>query len=138
MNFRKIKITIQSSVKLVFIGVNFCVKKMKEIYSAERKANPKGTTATIIFILLLSYFSYHLLSGERGLIALMELSKKVDDSRANLDQVVADRLRLEHRVSLLRDESLDLDLLDEQARRLLGYVGKDDVIYLPPEKKAKN
>ncbi|MCE3232069.1 MAG: Septum formation initiator [Rickettsiaceae bacterium] len=92
---------------------------------------------TFMFVLLISYFAYHVISGERGLMALMRLSKQVEESRNNLDQVVADKLRLEHRVSLLRDNSLDLDLLDEQAKRLLGYVDKDEVVYMPPEKKKK-
>lgn len=85
---------------------------------------------TLAFILLLGYFTYHVVSGDRGLFALIELSKKVDDSKSELDVVNAERLDLEHRVSLLRDESLDLDLLDEQARRLLGYVAPEETVYV--------
>ena len=81
------------------------------------------------FVIVLSYFCYHVLSGERGLLALMELSKQVQQSRQQLDITNAERLNLQHRVNLLRDESLDLDLLDERARKLLGYVGEDEVVY---------
>ena len=44
--------------------------------------------------------------------------------------VSAERLRLENKVVLLRDESVDPDLLDEQARRLLGYVAEDETVYV--------
>jgi cell division protein FtsB len=102
------------------------------------KLSSPSTITTIVLVLLLVYFGYHAITGDRGLLALMRLSKQVEQSRNDLDQVVADKLSLEHRVSLLRDESLDLDLLDEQSRKLLGYVGKDEVIYMPPKKKEKS
>jgi cell division protein FtsB len=45
-----------------------------------------------------------------------------------LDQVRVERLNLEHKVSLLRPSSLDLDLLDEQSRLTLGYAERDERI----------
>ncbi len=93
------------------------------------RSNPFSSMATLAFVLLLAYFCYHAVSGDRGLLALMKLSNQVEQSRQELDNVNFERLKLEHRVSLLRDESLDLDLLDEQARKLLGYVGTDETVY---------
>lgn len=108
------------------------------MHISEIKLNSPSTITTGVLLLLLVYFGYHAITGDRGLLALMHLSKEVDESRNNLDQIVADKLTLEHRVSLLRDESLDLDLLDEQSRKLLGYVGKDEVIYMPEKKKVNS
>ena len=84
---------------------------------------------TLLFVVILLYFSYHAISGERGLLALIQLSQKIDQARLDLDVTHAQRLKLERNVKLMRDDSLDLDLLDEQARRLLGYAGKDEKIY---------
>lgn len=95
----------------------------------DSQSKSNRTFITLVFVLLLGYFSYHAVSGDRGLLALMQLSQKVEEAKKELDQTNAERLKLEHKVSLLKDESLDLDLLDEQARKLLGYVGKDEVIY---------
>ena len=92
-------------------------------------SNYLGKLGTLVIMLILAYFSYHVISGERGLLSLMDLSKKVEESSRKLDVTSAERLKIENRVSLLRDESLDLDLLDEQARRLLGYAGENEVIY---------
>ncbi len=84
---------------------------------------------TLLFVVVLLYFSYHAISGERGLLALIQLSQKIEQARLELDIVHAQRLKYERNVKLLRDDSLDLDLLDEQARRLLGYAEKDEKVY---------
>lgn len=84
---------------------------------------------TLLFVVVLIYFSYHAISGERGLLALIQLSQKIDQARSELDIVHAERLKYERNVKLMRDDSLDLDLLDEQARRLLGYADKDEKVY---------
>ena len=43
-----------------------------------------------------------------------------------------ERNRLANRVRLLHPDHLDLDMLDEQARRLLNLGGKDEVLLLMP------
>jgi cell division protein FtsB len=81
-----------------------------------------------VSLLILSYIAYHLFSGDRGLVALIRLSKTLDEMHLELDQVRVERLNLEHKVSLLRPSSLDLDLLDEQSRLTLGYAERDERI----------
>ena len=95
----------------------------------KNKSRYNNTLATFLLVLLLIYFSYHAISGDRGLIALMNLSKKVEESKNELDIITAERIKFEHKVNLLRDESLDLDLLDERARQLLGYIGEEETVY---------
>jgi cell division protein FtsB len=99
----------------------------------EKKSHVISTT---LFVLLFAYFCYHAISGDRGLLALIQFNKRVDSLRAEADSVRAKRLQLEHRVSLLKPDSLDLDMLDEQARKLLGYAGKDETVYEFPEDKG--
>lgn len=83
----------------------------------------------LFFIVVLSYFSYHAISGDRGILAYIQLTQKINQARAELDIVHAERLKYERDVRLMRDDSLDLDLLDEQARRLLGYALPDEKVY---------
>lgn len=83
----------------------------------------------LLLVVILSYFSYHAVIGDRGLLALINLSKKIEIARQELDIIHAERTKLERNVMLMRDDSLDLDILDEQARRYLGYAGKDEKIY---------
>ena len=77
---------------------------------------------------LLFYFGYHAVSGDRGLLQMMQWQQKVDTVRVESDAVRLERLQWEHRVSRMYDDSLDLDLLDEQARRELGLSHPDEIV----------
>jgi cell division protein FtsB len=81
----------------------------------------------ILGISLVVYFAYHLVQGDRGLIAWLRLTQQIDEAHMTLAQVQAERDPLAHRVSLMRDR-LDPDLLDETARSSLNLVGSDEVV----------
>ena len=93
-----------------------------------RHRNNHFISATLC-ISLFSYFCYHAVSGDRGIVTLFKLSSRVQELQASAEQTHTERLQLEHKVSLLKPSSLDLDMLDEQARKLLGYATKDEVVY---------
>lgn len=84
-------------------------------------------------LLALAYIGYHVINGKRGLLAWFERSDQVEQAEAELATLTAQREALEHRVSLLRPESLDLDLLDERARAVLNLVNPDDIVIVEPE-----
>ncbi|HEY1506760.1 MAG TPA: septum formation initiator family protein [Stellaceae bacterium] len=81
----------------------------------------------ILGISLVVYFAYHLVQGDRGLIAWLRLTQQIDEAHMTLAQVEAERDPLAHRVSLMRDR-LDPDLLDETARGTFNVVGSDEVV----------
>lgn len=87
----------------------------------------------LLVVLAMFYLSFHAVSGERGLFALFAESRKLEVLKAELAEVKAKREALEHKVHLLSDSSLDRDLLDEQARRVLGKAGKGEVVYFRGE-----
>lgn len=76
----------------------------------------------------MAYFGYHALQGDRGLIAWWNLRYEIEKANFELAEVTAERQALEHRVGLLRPESLDRDMLEERARIMLGAVHADDLI----------
>lgn len=82
---------------------------------------------------LFSYFVYHALEGDRGAIALMRLKSEVAEAGTKRAAIAAERKLWESRVSLLRPESLDRDMLDERARLLLNVGRSNDVVVLVPE-----
>lgn len=96
----------------------------------ERKRRIHRIALTSLFVGLVLYFAYHAISGERGAFALITLSDDLEKTKAELDLVRAERINLEHRVALMRPDSLDLDLLDEEARKTLGYGLKDEEVYM--------
>ena len=74
------------------------------------------------------YFGYHAVQGDRGLMAWWQLRFEIE--RANIDLATgsAQKKLIEHRVALLRPESLDRDMLEERARIMLGAVSPKDLI----------
>ena len=81
---------------------------------------------------LIAYFGYHAVQGDRGLIAWWNLRHGLEKADYELAAVTAQKKTLEHRVTLLRPESLDRDMLEERARAMLGVVHKDDLIVPDP------
>ncbi|TAL27225.1 MAG: septum formation initiator family protein [Alphaproteobacteria bacterium] len=86
--------------------------------------------ATFISFGLFFYFAYHLAHGDRGYFAWKGLQKKLTEAEAQYDQKRAERQALENRVKLLRPDSLDLDMLDERARTVLGFVKPNEKVVI--------
>ena len=86
----------------------------------------------IVGIALTGYFAYHLVEGERGFKAWLRLNREIRTATANLDAVRAQRAALDLRVSNLRPEHVDPDLLDERIRATLNLVSPDDIVIMQP------
>jgi len=74
------------------------------------------------------YFVWHALNGERGLKTKDEYEHTIAVLEDNLAHLRAERLRWDHKIELLRGQTIDRDLLDEEARRLLGEALKNDLV----------
>ena len=83
---------------------------------------------TMTGLLLIVYFSYHALAGNRGWFALQDLRERRDALSVELSAVREDRARFERRVDLLDRDHIDADLLEESARSTLGYAEPDDLV----------
>ncbi len=94
----------------------------------ELKWRLRRALGTIIGCLLVAYFSYHLVQGDFGLIAHLQLKATVAEAQIVRDEVAAERSAWEHRVALLRPDNLDPDLLEERARAMLSYAFEDDLV----------
>ena len=93
---------------------------------------PRQILAPVIFATVFGYFGYHLVNGDRGLLAMVHLQRENQIANQNLAEAEATRKIWELRVSELRNQSLDPDMLDERARILLNYADKDDIIIFTP------
>lgn len=76
------------------------------------------------------YFVWHAVNGERGLKTSEYYERKMATMRSELADLQADRRRLEHKVNLLRGDTIDQDLLQEEAEAQLGRIGKNDVVII--------
>lgn len=75
----------------------------------------------------LAYFGYHAYNGEYGINSKYQLEARRGVLAARLETLQSHRQHLENRTRLLRDGTLEKDMLDEQARRALGMSRADEV-----------
>ncbi|MEH0002352.1 MAG: septum formation initiator family protein [Holosporaceae bacterium] len=79
----------------------------------------------VVWFLALLYIAYYLLKGDLGLEALARLTQ-----RATLLQQQSERLEARHqdltRKTRLLKTPIDQDMLEEQVKLVLGYVGPDE------------
>jgi cell division protein FtsB len=100
-----------------------------ELYrpSVRRLAGP------MLIVFVIFYLGFHAVSGQHGLFALFKETRKLELLKTELAKVKGEREELERKVQLLSSKALDLDMLDEQVRRILGMTGKDEIVYFEDE-----
>ena len=86
----------------------------------------------VIGIALTGYFVYNLIEGDRGLIRWLSLTREIRAENANLEAVRAQREALDLKISDLKPDHLDPDLLDERIRATLNLVSPDDIVIMQP------
>ena len=79
-----------------------------------------------------SYFVWHAQNGERGLKAKLAYKAEIAELTEELEGLLAQRKSWERRISMLQPDQVDRDLLDEEARLLLGRMGKNEILVLLP------
>lgn len=84
----------------------------------------------VLFIFVLTlYFSVSAVTGERGLLTLINLKKDIEYNKSLLESMFYERNKLSNKILGLYEKSLDLDLLDEQAKNL-GYANPNELMVI--------
>ena len=78
--------------------------------------------------ILVAYFLFHMVQGERGLFAWVQLNQQIDQEELENKTLLAEREAWENKIKLMRTESLDADLLDERVRLMMGFSNKDEAV----------
>lgn len=97
--------------------------------NAEFKARLRAILGPVCGISLIAYLSYHAVQGDRGLIAHRQITQQLVAAQIRHKTLLRQRIVLEHRVKLLHPGSLDRDILEEQARFILGYSYPDEQVF---------
>jgi cell division protein FtsB len=78
------------------------------------------------------YFAWHAQHGERGLHAKIGYKIKAVQLELEIKALRAEKAQWERRVSLMRADSIDRDILEEQSRILLNVAHRNDIqVFLP-------
>jgi cell division protein FtsB len=83
------------------------------------------------------FFVWQASLGDRGLNAKAHYQQQMTTLTAQLVSLQEEHKALQHKVDLMRDNSLDRDLLDEEARAKLDRVDKNDLLVFTNPSKLR-
>lgn len=76
---------------------------------------------------LASYFTFAAVQGDYGVFRRVQIEAQIQQLTSERDQLQGELATLKNKTKRLSDNYLDLDLLDEQARKVLGLMRADEV-----------
>jgi len=94
-----------------------------------RNTPPVGPLAvTLVSLTLAVYFVFSAIQGDYGVLRRAEYQAESNALRRNLEQLQISIALQENKTLRLSDHYLDLDLLDQQARDILGFIRPDEIV----------
>ena len=82
----------------------------------------------MLTFVLATYFTFASVQGDYGLFQRVQIDAEATALRTELDKLNTELTSLENRTRRMSDQFLDLDLLDEQARDVLGLVRAEEIV----------
>lgn len=73
------------------------------------------------------YFTFAAVQGDFGMFARVAIDAEAEGLRAERDKLTAELAEMQNLTHRLSDDYLDLDLLDQQTREVLGYMRSDEI-----------
>ena len=83
---------------------------------------------TLVCLSLLGFVGWHGYYGDRSLDKSRALERRVATLEAKLEDIREERKGVEDRVRLLRPDSIDPDMIEELARKTLGFSREGDIV----------
>jgi len=84
----------------------------------------------LITFFIFIYLVYFLINGQRGLLKYLYLTKQAQEYNSILANLQNDNNYYLDRTKRLKPNTLDLDYLDEQARKKLGLIDKNEIVII--------
>ncbi len=95
------------------------------------ESNRPGVGSLIYFLLNLTLGLYFMFAAVQGDYGVFKRAEVIDEGRGLTEELAVLRVdvaRMENLTRRLSDDFLDLDLLDQQARDVLGMVRTDEIV----------
>jgi len=95
-----------------------------------RRGTPQigGILYVLSMIMLGLYFTFAAVQGDYGVFKRVEVRAEGEALQTELASLQAEVARMENLTTRLSDTYLDLDLLDQQARDVLGLIRADEIV----------
>jgi cell division protein FtsB len=88
----------------------------------------RRAAAPALALIVVGNFAGYAIAGPNGLLAWGGYHRDLEERKAELAELEAERERLRHRSALLDPKKADPDIADELVRKELGLVRPDEVI----------
>jgi len=120
--------------------LNFDKKKVNFLYNFVKDHNINKVQFIFYFIgiALIIYFLLTTIFGDKGLFFYKSLKTQVQNKEFVKRDLINKMRTKKSMVEGMNLESLDLDLVDEQSRKVLGYVGKSEVVIYQDKNDQKD
>lgn len=99
--------------------------------------NKKSFIIICVCISAIFYFLFYTIFGNRGILDYFKLQNTLQERNLVKDKLF---MKIEDKKNLvygMQNQSLDLDLLDEQVRKNLGYAKNNEIIIYQDESNDK-
>ncbi len=93
-----------------------------------RKRSVSGLLIPMALLFVGAYFTFAAVQGNYGLFRRIQVEAEADTLRAERDALAAEVAQMEVLTRRMSDNYLDLDLLDQQARDVLGMMRADELV----------
>ena len=87
----------------------------------------------LITFFIFLYLVYFLVYGQRGLFQYFYLSKQNQEYNEKLAKLTSENQYMSNRIKKLQPNTVDLDFLDEQVRKKLGLIDKNEIVIILDE-----
>ena len=84
----------------------------------------------LVTFFIFIYLVYFLIYGQRGLLQYFYLSKQNQEYNETLAQLTSENQYMSNRIKKLQPNTVDLDFLDEQVRKKLGFIDKNEIVII--------
>ena len=84
----------------------------------------------LITFFIFIYLVYFLINGQRGLLKYFYLTKQNQEYSQTLAKLKIENLYYNDRINRLQPNTVDLDFLDEQVRKKLGFIDKNEIVII--------
>jgi len=84
----------------------------------------------LITFFIFIYLVYFFINGQRGLLKYFYLTKQAEEYGRTLANLKEENNYYLNRTKRLQPNTLDLDYLDEKARKKLGLIDKNEIVII--------
>lgn len=120
--------------KGVLLWQSLCSRQKKRHVRAHSMGNKRKTlsvSSVVYFFTMFSlaaYFTFAAVQGDFGLFRRVKIQAQEQELSLQLSALKTEVAVMENKTRRMSDTYLDLDLLDEQARKVLGLARGDEIV----------